>query len=467
MASPAHQSRPGSSEHPSPPPSRATSSPSDRSPRKWYHRTLGRSLPGSPSGHAASQLRNLPGIRGLVRRTSRQALRASTSNRQLYFGNDRTAQQFAGTENRLPGDPHALRCCRPPTLINQPSDISSTESLTPDQSGISSDLSQPETPDSISSQIITLLGVEQVPRDCDMGNKVSSSATVIRKPVPAHVKPGQNLSIQGSGSLESPSSSQELPAEAAPPPILHHRASTVKVPIPRRRSSLTTLHLDRSHFEKALSPKHNKYDARASSLSDSFHPDPMSPNTKTSAPPSGLPATIPPALISPPLSNSRPSTAESQTESSTSQGPNHLRLPVTFPGGKIVTPTPPLTKTHYHCYQFHKRVRYSQNKTYPVPCMACGTPEGDSRWKCIWCALRICAGCMAELDNRGRDLEKLMEWVAQQDSKKKADGAIKDPNASQTTLTDRIGSVGSESRSRGGSVSTEKASSKSPGGSGS
>ena len=40
--------------------------------------------------------------------------------------------------------------------------------------------------------------------------------------------------------------------------------------------------------------------------------------------------------------------------------------------------------------------------------MTCGKMEGEARWKCIWCALRVCAACMAEFDMKNRNLEKFM-----------------------------------------------------------
>ena len=53
----------------------------------------------------------------------------------------------------------------------------------------------------------------------------------------------------------------------------------------------------------------------------------------------------------------------------------------------------------------------SANKYNPVPCMVCKHEEHDRRWRCPFCALRICGSCMAEFDRRGRDLGVIIGWL--------------------------------------------------------
>ena len=73
-------------------------------------------------------------------------------------------------------------------------------------------------------------------------------------------------------------------------------------------------------------------------------------------------------------------------------------------------PTPSLTDIHLHCYQSHRNVKPSKNIYAPVPCMACHVDDFEIRWKCGWCCLRICAGCMEKLDHiKGRDLQTLIQ----------------------------------------------------------
>lgn len=76
----------------------------------------------------------------------------------------------------------------------------------------------------------------------------------------------------------------------------------------------------------------------------------------------------------------------------------------------LPTPTPPLTHSHYACYQSHRHMHFSPNVHNPVPCVACGAEEGQSRWKCYWCCLRVCDACMEVLGCiEGRELSVLMD----------------------------------------------------------
>lgn len=71
---------------------------------------------------------------------------------------------------------------------------------------------------------------------------------------------------------------------------------------------------------------------------------------------------------------------------------------------------PPLTMAHFACYQSHRRVSFSPNVHNPMPCMTCEVEGGKARWKCQWCCLRLCTGCMERLAGiEGRDLERLLK----------------------------------------------------------
>jgi hypothetical protein len=73
------------------------------------------------------------------------------------------------------------------------------------------------------------------------------------------------------------------------------------------------------------------------------------------------------------------------------------------------TPTPELTVIHLHCYQFHRNIRESSNMHAPVPCMTCHREDKEMRWRCTWCCLRICGGCMETLGSiPDRDLKGML-----------------------------------------------------------
>ncbi|KAL8842650.1 MAG: hypothetical protein Q9170_000425 [Blastenia crenularia] len=75
-------------------------------------------------------------------------------------------------------------------------------------------------------------------------------------------------------------------------------------------------------------------------------------------------------------------------------------------------PAPPLTPIHFACYQSHRRMLNAKNTHHPVPCMTCGVSDEHVRWKCVWCCLRVCDGCMEGLKKiEGRDLSALVRNV--------------------------------------------------------
>lgn len=73
-------------------------------------------------------------------------------------------------------------------------------------------------------------------------------------------------------------------------------------------------------------------------------------------------------------------------------------------------PRPPLQNIHWRCYQSHRHMNRSPNTHHPVPCMTCGIEDEQMRWKCVWCCLRICSGCIGKLDKtQTRDLRALIQ----------------------------------------------------------
>ena len=173
--------------------------------------------------------------------------------------------------------------------------------------------------------------------------------------------------------------------ENVPPNALDRRPSSVKVPIPRRRSSLTLINMDSSHFETNV-PGQARVRHRASTLTSTFRQESLSPSNTTP-----LDRDLTRDTLSPPLPGPASGNAVTSNRSSVSSlKPPHIYFPKTFPSGEIKTPKPPLGDIHYNCYVRHRRMPRSSNKLCPVPCMTCGAIEGEIYWKCVWCCLRIC-----------------------------------------------------------------------------
>ncbi|KAL9132131.1 MAG: hypothetical protein Q9217_000065 [Psora testacea] len=289
------------------------------------------------------------------------------------------------------------------------STFSSSESLAQDQSALSTQSSHPTTPTSGKRLADVLAKEADSFTDKAMGQKAS---TIRRKPVQLRDK--SSLDAFSTSPPRSPDTSPEKSsAERDASSILRHRVSSAQLPIPRRRSSLTALHLDSSHFETPIS-HYDELKHRASTINSSVRPITRSPSTIT---PSGATQRQRGDTLSPPtfstLPPDPPSTTSGQgsTPSPSSPVPPHIHLPKTFPDGPISTPRPPLTNTHYQCYMLHRRMPRSSNKLCPVPCMTCGMVKGDIYWKCVWCCLRICGECMAVFTGKGRNVDVLLEWL--------------------------------------------------------
>ncbi|KAF9894208.1 hypothetical protein FE257_007710 [Aspergillus nanangensis] len=74
---------------------------------------------------------------------------------------------------------------------------------------------------------------------------------------------------------------------------------------------------------------------------------------------------------------------------------------------------PPLSKVHFNCYQEHRSMRPAQNMWHPLPCMTCQKFDQELRYRCVFCCLRICAGCLSALQKSpSHDLEQLMQKVS-------------------------------------------------------
>ena len=431
---------------------------SSRSPQTWFHRTSNRSVPNLADERHSNRLRSIVSIKELVRKTSRQVLNP-IANRQSLSNNQQDLSQRHASVTQLPGSPGALRC-RPQTLIIQDSTHSSLESLTPDQSGISNDSSGPKTPASAHAVLPSSVYIKNS-LDRDMGNTESKVGKVTRKPIPGSLRGKKSLQTLDPERSHSPEQSQKgtkedveandngqasetgqanqnghteisktkengqvrqhiQANENGPPPVLRHRASSGQIQVPRRRSSLTALHLDSSHFERPASSKQLGVGYRTSSFSDSFVPIGELSSDTTCVLGFQRLEDVSQRLLSPGISNSgsRLSSAGESTPSPTAPLPTPsatapVHTQIRFPhiqnfSTRIEMPTPPLMLQHHQCYVNHYQMKRQTSSVHPVPCMTCSLNHEPIRYKCWWCDLRICMGCMRQLHATGRSLKKLL-----------------------------------------------------------
>ena len=365
--------------------------------------------------------------------------RSSHSHRRFGFS---SIKQLARSSRQTPNHPQAQRLrstsslygtlrdqCTPPepephTKIPETAELdlhhshnSSAESITPEHTGLSLDSSHPTTPSPGKPRAFSQLNIASPTLVRSMGQKAS---LLTRKPLSLKAK--QSLAtFRGEQDREPSSSKPEVTPQAPSATKPVPEKSSLKVQVPRRRSSLTAIHLDSSHFD-TLDPKHPNLQHRSSTLTEpARRPSGLSENIRPIIPSTGtvnitFPTreTLSPPLLSPPMPTSRASSASSNSPSEnprTSPIPSHIHLPKTFPQGPIPIPAPPLTIVHMKCYQGHRRMLVSANKYNPVPCMVCKQEEQDKRWRCPFCALRLCGPCMAEFDRRKRDLEVVVAWM--------------------------------------------------------
>ena len=422
---------------PDPPPS-SNQPASSRSPQSWFRPANNRSLSSLTKPQHPHRAFGFSSIRGLARASSRQTLRTLPTNtyQQPYSHGCSPPKNGDLRYSRTAKDPESLL---PSDSGLQQSRGSSIESLPIDKSGISSDSTYATTPSPAKHRAFQLLDTSSPVQRKSMGNKAS---TLRKNPVSPEGNQGSAKTTKDTEEAPGPSH-LKASTGSQKPATFSARGSSVIVNVPRRRSSLTVLHLDSSHFETP-DPQHRNLQHRSSTLTEprrrpSIRPEITRPVT-TIVPSSSnttptihvqqretlSPGFLSPPLLSPPLSTSQLSSASSRAPSFKSQNsavPAFIHLPKTFPDGPVPVPAPPLTITHHKCYQSHRRVLLSRNKFNPVPCMTCGETEGEARWKCIWCALRICGVCMAEFDAKHRDLERFLAGLEKRKESSKAGGS--------------------------------------------
>ena len=379
-------------------------------PQQWLRPAFNQSLPNLAKSSHPHRTLGFSSIKQLAR-SSRQTQNQSQAQRL------RSSSSLYGTlrDQCTPPAPEThVKGPESSELELQHSHNSSTESITRDYTGLSIDSSHPTTPSPGKPRAFCELNIAS-PRQAKSMGQIASSLT--RKPL--SIKAKQSLATfrgekEREPSTPNPEVTPQGPSATKPQP----EKPSLQVQVPRRRSSLTAIHLDSSHFD-TIDPKHPSLQHRSSTLTEparrpsglSESIRPIISNTGTVNTTFPTRETLSPPLLSPPISTSRASSAASSSPSDnprTSPIPPHIHLPKTFPQGPVPIPAPPLTIVHMKCYQGHRRMVPSPNKFNPVPCMVCKQEEHDKRWRCPFCALRLCGPCKAEFDRRGRDLEAVV-----------------------------------------------------------
>jgi len=140
------------------------------------------------------------------------------------------------------------------------------------------------------------------------------------------------------------------------------------------------------------------------------------------APSEPLTITSSPAMRSPqpkkalPIPILTPELSPSSTSVPTPLSSPGIRGAITFPKQPqrsppgTVLPALPLNVTHLECYTSHANMLKSSNQLCPVACMVCHKKDSDTRWRCTWCCVSACAGCMQALARTEKmDLQRVVE----------------------------------------------------------
>lgn len=402
--------------------------PASHSPQSWFRQSLSpRSVPNLFKQRSNRSL-GISSIKDLARSPRKPLAPLSTNHSQTSTHALRASNSLYGTlrdQCKPPPPPAIPELPASSGSVLRRSQSSSADSFIPDQSGFSNLSSHPTTVSPARHSSFFEGSPPLSPGS--MGNKAS---TIARNPLPLRTKKSQ-ADIESGKEKEnekSPAISYELNPESRPPPATYSpRGSSVQVQVPRRRSSLTVLHLDKSHFEAVnlnqpvLSHRSSTLteprDRRSSTTAETIRP--VISNTSTLKPlntATNRERTLSPPLFSP---NSQLSSASSRSVSfneiptsiRSSVIGSRIHLPKTFPEGIITIRAPNINKTHHTCYTNHKTIQSSSNRYYPVPCMTCGDNAFAQGWTCAFCYLRICPRCMDELARRKKNLQDLMSWL--------------------------------------------------------
>ena len=105
---------------------------------------------------------------------------------------------------------------------------------------------------------------------------------------------------------------------------------------------------------------------------------------------------LPPTSSLPPATLPGPSPVASPPAFTSPAAKLNIRFPkpssFAMPG--TIFQGPELSIVHLDCYWDHIQMRNSKNLICPVACMICRKKTMGPRWRCTWCDLAACAGCM-------------------------------------------------------------------------
>ena len=414
--------------------------------QQWLHWSVNQSVPELVKRQHSNRSLGFSSIRDLARTSRRPLATLPTNSSQSPDHTLKPSTSLYGTLRDQctpppPPSPSPLPVTELPG-VSQPvlrrSHSFGAESLTPDQGGISTNSNHRTAPSPARHPAFSELPSSNAGKTGSMGNKASA---IVRKPLTIKAKRSlarfdddEEKALDSIDKESSESSNKHL-SENIPPATFSARGSSPLLKVPRRRSSLTALHLDSSHFD-TLDPKQPKLKHRASSPpSESHHRQPAALTEIKVAAPSGIIPSIPAddgpdqsKTLSPPLLSPTSALSSTSSQPPSSAVPPSLNTPtptsrnsvigsrIHLPKTVLVGPPQPvlLRPSQYQCYVHHKRFMESRNTLCPVPCMTCHR-NVDEMWICIFCLVRICFQCMSELKKRKNSLESLMVWVKEQE----------------------------------------------------
>ncbi|KAH6668026.1 hypothetical protein B0J14DRAFT_176859 [Halenospora varia] len=109
-----------------------------------------------------------------------------------------------------------------------------------------------------------------------------------------------------------------------------------------------------------------------------------------------------------------PTSATSKPSPLSLSTPTKIHFPVQpslLPPGSIY-PGMRITDVQLDCYQAHRFMRPGKNAVCSTGCMVCGGLDREMRWRCSWCCLSACRGCVQVLASiPGKDLRVCLEKV--------------------------------------------------------
>lgn len=227
----------------------------------------------------------------------------------------------------------------------------------------------------------------------DGGRLVQQPSYQPRPPTPEFYKSDPQTPL--SATVLSP---HTPPSDENPPPLIPPRSAS-------RTRSATLGSFANSSATILPSLPHNDSDEHSETFTRSAEPTVLvSPQPKKIYATSLLSPQPSPPLQSPPMA----ARARHDRRSSSIYFPT---VSYKISADEIV-PAPSISEVHLKCYHGHQSMKRSRNDVCRVECMLCCKGSMDLQWKCSWCCLRACGGCMEVLSGvPGKDLRTAMQII--------------------------------------------------------